>query len=94
MSECPFCAGKAVKAEYCGQGIKTISMMLSMMFGPNEDEEQDYANNGIMLKNGNQLCFDNSAGEYAELSIEIKNCPFCGKSLKARGDEQKGGDVQ
>lgn len=84
MNECLFCAGKAIEAEYCGQGIKTMAMMISMMFGDSKKEqEQEYACNGIMLKKGNQLCFDNSAGEYAELSIEIKNCPFCGEELEA-----------
>ena len=57
-------------------------MMLGVMAGLGNDQERDYAYNGIMLKNGNMLCFDNSAGEYAELAIDINYCPFCGKELK------------
>ena len=81
MDDCMFCSGCPVKAEYVGQGIKTMSMMLGMMFG--RDEDEDECNNGIQLQNGNQLVFDNSAREYAPLSIDIRYCPFCGKELKA-----------
>ena len=81
MEECIFCKGYNVKAEYVGQGIKTMGMMLGMMFGRDEDETE--CNNGIQLQNGNQLVFDNSAREYAPLSIDIHYCPFCGKELKA-----------
>lgn len=82
MNDCAFCNGKLISAEYVGQGIITMSMMVGMLFGGgSDDEERDYAYNGIIIKDGNRLCFDNSAGEYAELSLEIKHCPFCGKEL-------------
>ena len=82
-NDCPFCAGKAVAAEYCGSGIQTMGMMLGSLFGKfGEDDVHEYAYNGIMLKRGNMLCFDNSAGEYAELAINIKHCPFCGRTLR------------
>lgn len=82
MSECAFCSGVLIKAEYCGKGFKTMRMMLGMLCGSDEDE-QEICENGIQLQEGNRLAFDNSAGEYALLSIEIKYCPFCGESLVA-----------
>ena len=81
MDICGFCSGKAVPAEYCGDGIKSLGMMVEMFIG-RKDTERDYAYNGVMLKAGNKLCFDNSSAEYTELSIDIKYCPFCGRELK------------
>ena len=80
MDDCKFCAGKAISAEYAGEGIKTMGMMLGMLFGMDKDNENEL-NNGIQLQEGNELTFDNSAREYAPLAIEIKYCPFCGKEL-------------
>ena len=82
MDNCKFCEGKAIKAEYVGSGIKTMNMMLGMLMG-REEREGTECENGIQLQNGNQLVFDNSAREYAELAIEIEFCPFCGRKLKA-----------
>lgn len=81
MNECIFCSGTPIDAEYCGDGIKTMGMMLGMLFGAGKSETE--CNNGIQLQHGNMLVFDNSAREYAPLSIEIRYCPFCGKELKA-----------
>ena len=88
-NDCPFCAGKMISSEYCGGGIKTMGMMLGAMFGGyDDDEEHTEAYNGIMLKHGNMLCFDNSAREYAELAIEIRHCPFCGSVLEHEEEEE------
>lgn len=80
--ECAFCAGKVINAEYAQDGIKTMGMMLSMLMG-RFDEVKEKCDNGIQLQDGNKLCFDNSAREYAVLSVDIRYCPFCGKELKA-----------
>lgn len=80
MSNCEFCSGKQVNAEYVGDGIQTMGMMLDQMFGASK-KEKNFLKNGIQLKDGKLLTFDNSAAEYAPLAIEIQYCPFCGKKL-------------
>lgn len=81
--ECEFCRGIPKRAEYVGDGIKTMGMMTEMMFGINENAHSNY----IYIKNGNLLVWDNSAGEYAELSAEIKYCPMCGRKLQSNTTE-------
>ena len=66
---CEFCKGKPIDAEYAGEGIKTMYMML----GISPD-----GTNSIRIEHGNMLTWDNSAGEYAELSAKINYCPMCG----------------
>ena len=83
MENCLFCEGKPIRTEYCTNGTKPVMMMLDIMLGRIDDRERDYAYDGIMLKEGNKLCFDNSSGEYSEQAIDINYCPFCGKELKA-----------
>lgn len=77
---CKFCKGVPKRAEYVGDGIKTMGMMLEMMLGA--DEETPHSNY-IYIKDGNLLTWDNSAKEYAELSTEIKYCPMCGRKLQS-----------
>lgn len=57
--------------------------MLDQMFGKSEQVKK-HLENGIQLEAGNFLTFDNSAAEYAPLSIEIQYCPFCGRKLWER----------
>jgi hypothetical protein len=81
MGECKFCAGGRVNAEYVGEGIRTMRINLSMMFGAfNDDDEKD----GIRLVDGKYLAFDNSSGEYAEQMVEINYCPLCGKKIEPK----------
>ena len=82
MNDCVFCEGKPISAEYVRGDIKPTKLMLKMLLGF-EDEESEQCEDGIQLKNGNRLYFDNSSGEYALQGIEIKHCPFCGKLLMA-----------
>lgn len=90
MENCKFCTGKAIKANAHGEGIPTMESMLDSLFGTmkEEDEEDNKCKNGIILRNGNELCFDNSSREYQELSIEISYCPFCGEELEKRTNEE------
>lgn len=83
MNDCRFCNGDVIEAEYCGDGFKTMGMMLDVLmarFGSGKKESEE-CKNGIQLQNGNRLAFDNSACEYATLEIEIMYCPFCGREL-------------
>ena len=90
MSDCKFCNGEPRQAdELSGGGIKTMGMMIDMLFGSRT--ERDYAYNGIQLKNGNLLCFDNSACEYTVLGIRVNYCPFCGKELKEKSEGDNNG---
>ena len=81
---CKFCKGAPKRAEYVGDGIKTMGMMLEMMFGVDEDTLHS---NCIYIKDGNLLTWDNSAKEYEELSTEIKYCPMCGRKLQSNTTE-------
>lgn len=84
MEDCAFCNGEVIEAEFVGEGLKTAGMSLQFlgaMFG-REPEKQTRCHNSIQLQEGNKLAFDNSCGEYAILSVEIKYCPFCGKILR------------
>jgi len=88
MDECRFCSGKPVKAEYSfGGGYNTMRMMLGMIVGRYEDED-DPVVEGIQLKRGNLLIFDSSSGEYVRLGVDIKYCPFCGKELEEEKEEE------
>ena len=72
---CDYCEGKrAIQAEYCGEGIKTMGMMLGALMGQNE-------NNMAHIKDG-ILFADTSSGEYAELGFEINFCPMCGEKME------------
>lgn len=88
-SDCRFCSGGNVRAEFTvGDGLKTMGMMIGMLFGKfgNEDDpERVY--NGIQLQSGNMLCFDNSSREYVPLGIRIGYCPLCGRELKEEEKE-------
>lgn len=80
---CPFCNGVQINSEYAGQGIMTLNTIIGSFFGSEDTNEiKTDCSNGIILKRGNLLFFDNSAQEYASLGIKIKYCPFCGKELK------------
>lgn len=71
---CKFCSGDKIPAQYVGEGIKTMGFMLNTLLGGDIKD-------GIHLEDGNKLVWDNSSGEYAELSTEISFCPFCGVRL-------------
>lgn len=78
---CDYCKGKkAIKAEYCGEGIKTMSMMLGALMGHNE-------NNMAHIKDG-ILFADTSSGEYAELGFKINFCPMCGEKIESEGKHE------
>lgn len=83
MTECTFCAGEKIRISGIGPGTKTMKFMLDYMFGTDDDEDYD----GIRLVKGNRLAFDNSAGEYAEMMVDINYCPFCGTKLKGELSE-------
>ena len=87
MNECKFCLGKPINSYSVGNGIKTMSEMISsFMFivdstlGRKDDEETKLSN-GIMLVDGNKMHVDNSAREYDPVEIEINYCPMCGRKL-------------
>ena len=94
MAKCDFCEGIPIEAEYVSGGIQTMEMMIGNLAAAFGDikKNNERLENGIQLQDGNKLCFDSSAREYAVLSIEIKHCPFCGKELFAedKGDEEHG----
>ena len=92
MDNCKFCNGEPIPAEYeTGHGTRTVGMMIEMLMGGFlKSEKREYAYNGIQLKNGNILTFDNSACEYTGLGIEIKYCPFCGMILQHKEGENDG----
>jgi hypothetical protein len=91
--ECKFCSGHHIMSEHVAEGIHPmglrIVMLRSMLGFPDEDDDEDEdpkgCCDGIELKHGNQIVFDNSSGEYAEQSIDINYCPFCGKKLSSEG---------
>lgn len=86
--DCRFCCGAPVPAEEtAGDGIKTMEMILNLMFGRSSEDE--YVSNGIQLMDGNLLCFDNSAREYQTLGIRIGHCPLCGRELKPEEKENE-----
>lgn len=88
-SECRFCCGEPVNAEATvGEGIKTMSMMIDLMFGSIRSSTSEYVKNGIQLEDGNMMVFDNSAREYIPLGIRIGYCPFCGRELKQESNEE------
>jgi len=86
MGDCRFCNGEVIKPDDVGIGLQTVSMMLDRLcFGvgydrPHRNTEQ--CSLGIQLQNGNRLCWDSSAREYATLDVEIQFCPFCGSKLE------------
>ncbi len=87
-SECRFCCGEPVSAEVTvGDGIKTMGMMIDMLFGGRRKEPES-VNNGIQLEDGNMLLFDNSSREYVPLGIRIGYCPLCGRELKQDNNEE------
>lgn len=74
---CDFCEnGKKMKADYKGEGITTAINMIDALFGAGDDDSFCAAR----IEN-NILFVDNSSREYAELGVEIKYCPMCGRSL-------------
>ena len=84
---CPFCNGVQINGEYVGEGIMTVNMIMGSLFGSEDTSENETdCSNGIILKGGNVLFFDNSAQEYASLGIKIRYCPFCGRELKSDDD--------
>lgn len=85
MNSCPFCNGEVIKYSSMN-GYPTmqtaIENMLSMFGGqPKHDERLSM---GIQLQDGNRLCWDSSAREYAVCDVEIRYCPFCGKELEPK----------
>ena len=86
--ECRFCSENPVKAECTvGNGIKTMSMMIGMLFGRMSDD--DRLEDGIQLQDGNLLCFDNSSREYVPLGVRIGYCPMCGRELTQKDIEEE-----
>lgn len=78
---CDYCEGKkAFEAEYCGEGIKTMSMMLGALPGHCK-ESMAHIEDGILFA-------DTSSGEYAELGFKINYCPMCGKKIESEGKHE------
>lgn len=72
---CEYCEGKKpFVAQYKGDGIMTMGMMLNNLFGDDDDS-------GIARIEDGFLFVDNSSGEYAELGFRINYCPNCGEEL-------------
>ena len=85
--DCPFCNGVQIDSEYIGQGTMTFNTFLGSFFGSEDTSKTETeCSNGIILKRGNILLFDNSAQEYAALGVKIRYCPFCGRELKEEED--------
>ena len=69
MSECRFCNGEFIEPGSVGDGLPTISMAIDRLseafgFAPKKPTRCSL---GIQLQNGNRLCWDNSAREYAQI---------------------------
>ena len=82
MSECKFCAGEKVNADYVGDGITSAEFTINRLkqaFGMYYNDKD-----GIRLVDGQYLAFDNSAGEYAEQMISINYCPMCGRKIEPK----------
>ena len=91
MTNCAFCNGEVIEAEYASEGFQTMSMMvdsISSIFGFGKKDKPTKCKNGIQLQEGNKLYFDSSAREYSLLGIEIKYCPFCGKELEQKEEDE------
>lgn len=72
---CDYCEGrKAFKAEYSGEGIRTMKMNLDWLLGIGGDDGIAHIKDGILFA-------DTSSGEYAELGFKINFCPMCGKEI-------------
>lgn len=86
MNNCKFCNGEVIEPGSVGDGFQNMSMMIDRLqyaFGfEAKSQTFGYCKNGIQLQNGNRLCWDNSAREYALLDVEIRYCPFCGRELE------------
>lgn len=78
---CDYCEGKkSFEAEYCGEGIKTMSMMLGALSGYDK-ESMAHIKDGILFA-------DTSSGEYAELGFQINFCPMCGEKIESEGKHE------
>ena len=75
---CDFCKGKeTIKATSIidKRRANPMNYMFGSLVGLKIEEF------GIRLVVPNNLCFDNSCGEYNEGVVEIKYCPMCGRKL-------------
>lgn len=85
MKECRFCNGEVISGESIGDGIPTALMAIDSLasaFEFGEKKNKESCEDGIQLRSGNRLCWDNSSREYATQDVEIRFCPFCGKVLE------------
>ena len=88
MNDCTFCDGKIIKANI-SDGIKAKRTMMDGILSierMDNDKKESLSYCGIRLKGGNKMAFDNSSGEFEELQVEIRYCPFCGRELECASD--------
>lgn len=81
MKDCKFCNGQLIEFDFIGPGKKTMVTSLRLLFGKDTLEKPTRCQDGVQLRDGCILIFDNSSREYAPLGVQINYCPFCGEVL-------------